>query len=115
MIENQTEVKQKGSSIKKMKKIATFLYIINFIIQIIAIFVVYNTVASLGKNPDEINPPISLLFIILTILYFKNLLSKNKKQLEYEPWYKNGWGWFILLAVWPIIIFLGSYMLLKIF
>ncbi len=94
-----------------MKKIATILYVINFIIQIMAIFMVYDAVTLLGENPDNINPPISLLFIILTVLYFKNLFFKDKKQLEYESWYKNKWGWFIFLAVWPIIVFLGSYIL----
>lgn len=103
--------KKKGTNIKKIKIIATILYVINFIFQIVTIFIVYNT----SSNPENIKePPINILFIILTLLYFNNLFSKNKKitLTEYEPWYKNKWGWFTALAIWPIIIFLVSFILM---
>jgi len=47
-------------------------------------------------NPEDIKePPVSILFIILTLLYFKNLFYKNKKTIviEYDPCIKiNGVG-----------------------
>ena len=85
---------KRGTKIKTMKKIATILYVINFIMQIATIFIVYNATA----NPEDIKePPVSILFIILTLLYFKNLFYKNKKTIviEYDP----------------VIIFLGSFIL----
>lgn len=97
----------KGSSVRKMRKIAIWLYAI---LATVVIFIIIVVMVNTDTVPDLNNSP----FFGLSLIFFISLFTDNKDKLEqHKPWYKNKWGWLIAIMalmtlpiLLPILLFL---------
>ena len=81
---------------KKLKKIAIILYFLElFFVIVVALAVIIK----MGVVPDMQKS----IFFPTTLFLIINLLTDNKKKAEAgTPWYRNKWGWLMVLIVLPL-------------
>ncbi|MBU1130674.1 hypothetical protein KJ840_00890 [Patescibacteria group bacterium] len=112
--DNFIDRKEKGSLVRKMRKIAIILWALLTIL-LLAIFlfgaiyvdiVMENFTLPFTKlsNVDLTKSP----YLYLSAFFFIALITDKKDKLDsYSYWFKNQWGWlnfFLILSLLPIII-----------
>lgn len=92
IITNQNTKQEKGTLVRKMRKIAIILYIISAVFGIAMIIII---AIKTGVIPTDLSQS---SFGYLTIWFAVNFFTGNKEKLDKRVyWFKNKWGWFILI------------------
>ena len=98
----ELNLNKKGSSIKKMRKIAIRLYIPLAIFMFLLLILMVNGGAQLSTENLNNSP-----FFLLSAWFFVSLFTDNKSKLEQRAhWYKSKWGWLIVTMILTILLML---------